>query len=58
MKQIIFKSEKKAKKYEIRASKDYGVYRQGELIRTVITDNIDELIGGEWHGLATAKVIG
>ena len=43
MKSIIFKSEKNAKVYEIRSAKDQGVYKAGELIRTVKTDNINEL---------------
>jgi hypothetical protein len=40
---IIFKSEKNAKVYEIRSAKDQGVYKAGELVRTVKTDNINEL---------------
>lgn len=43
METIIFKSEKKAKVYEIRSSKDQGVYKMGELIRRVKTDNINKL---------------
>jgi len=43
MKTIIFKNEKKAKVYEIRSTKDQGVYKPGELVRTVKTDNINEL---------------
>ena len=43
MKTIIFKSEKNAKVYEIRSAKDQGVYKSGELVRTVKTDNINEL---------------
>lgn len=46
MKSIIFKSEKKAKCYEIRAAVDFGVYKQGGLIRRVRTDDIDQLNQG------------
>ena len=44
MKAIIFKNEKKAKVYEVRASKSFHIYSAGELIRIVKTDNINELI--------------
>ena len=44
MKTIIFKSEKKAKVYEVRSSKNQGCYKENELIRIVKTDNINELI--------------
>lgn len=44
MKKIIFKSELKAKTYEIRSSKNQGCYNAGELLRVVKTDNIDEVI--------------
>jgi hypothetical protein len=44
MKTIIFKSEKKAKVYEIRSAKAQGVYAAGELIRVVKTDDINQLI--------------
>ena len=40
----IFKSEKKAKVYEIRSAKAQGVYAAGELIRVVKTDDINQLI--------------
>lgn len=46
MKTIIFKSDKKAKLYEIKAAKDFGVYSMGELIRKVKTDDIDRLNEG------------
>ena len=39
----IFKNENKAKVYEIRSAKDQGIYKAGELIRTVKTDNIEKL---------------
>jgi hypothetical protein len=39
----IFKNENKAKVYEIRSVKDQGIYKAGELIRTVKTDNIEKL---------------
>lgn len=41
---IIFKSELKAKTYEIRSAKDQGCYKAGELLRVVKTDMIDEVI--------------
>jgi hypothetical protein len=44
MKAIIFKSEKKAKVYEIRSAKAQGIYAAGELIRVVKTDDINQLI--------------
>ena len=44
MKTIIFKSEKKAKVYEIRSAKNQGIYKAGELMRTVKTDDINELL--------------
>lgn len=54
MKTIIFKSEKKAKVYEIRSAKNQGIYKAGELIRTVKTDNINELLNdGQYEVTAT-----
>jgi hypothetical protein len=54
MKTIIFKSEKNAKVYEIRSAKDQGVYKAGELVRTVKTDNINELSqDGQYQFTAT-----
>lgn len=54
MKTIIFKSEKKAKVYEIRSAKNQGIYKAGELIRTVKTDNINELLNdGQYQVTAT-----
>lgn len=43
MKTIIFKSEKNAKVYQVISAKAQGVYAQGEVIRTVKTDNIEKL---------------
>lgn len=43
MQTIIFKSEKKAKVYEIRSAKAQGVYIAGELMRIVKTDAIEKL---------------
>ena len=40
---IIFKSEKKAKVYEIRSAVKQHIYSVNELIRIVKTDNINEL---------------
>lgn len=54
METIIFKSEKKAKVYEIRSAKNQGIYKAGELIRTVKTDNINELLNdGQYEVTAT-----
>lgn len=51
---IIFKSEKKAKVYEIRSAKNQGIYKTGELMRTVKTDNINELLNdGQYEVRAT-----
>lgn len=51
---IIFKNEKKAKVYEIRSAKDQGVYKAGELIRRVKTDNIEKLNeNGQYQVIAT-----
>jgi len=44
MQTIIFKSENKAKIYELRAAKTEGVYKQGELIYKVKTDDVSKLI--------------
>jgi len=40
----IFKSEKKAKVYEIRSAKAQGIYSANELVRVVKTDDINQLI--------------
>ncbi len=40
---VIFKNENKARVYEIRSAKNQGVYKAGELIRKVKTDNIAKL---------------
>jgi hypothetical protein len=44
MKVVIFKSEKKAKVYEIRSAINQGCLKAGELIRVVKTDDIKQLI--------------
>lgn len=41
---IIFKSEKKAKVYAIRAAKAHGVYGKNELMRYVKTDIVEKCI--------------
>lgn len=56
MKTIIFKSEKKAKVYEIRSSKNQGIYNQGELIRRVKTDNINELNKNSQYEVTVTEV--
>ena len=40
---IIFKNEKKAKVYEVRAAKQFHIYSTGELIKRVKTDKIEKL---------------
>jgi hypothetical protein len=40
---IIFKNEKKAKVYEVRAAKPFHIYSAGELIKRVKTDKIENL---------------
>ena len=53
MKTIIFKSEKKAKVYEIRSAKIQGFYKENELMRTVKTDKIENLINdGQYQEIA------
>lgn len=50
----IFKNENKAKVYEIRSAKNQGIYKAGELIRTVKTDNIEKLNeNGQYQVTAT-----
>lgn len=44
MKTIIFKSEKKSKIYFVISEMDQGIYKKGELIQTIKTDNIDAAI--------------
>ncbi|MCB0451051.1 MAG: hypothetical protein KDC97_13120 [Confluentibacter sp.] len=56
MKTIIFKSEKKAKVYEIRSTKNQGIYKAGELIRTVKTDNINELLNDGQYEVTAAEI--
>ena len=43
MNTIIFKNEKKAKVYEVRAAKSFHIYSEGELINRVKTDKIEKL---------------
>ena len=56
MKTIIFKSEKKARVYEIRSAKDQGVYKAGELVRTVKTDNIKEVIQDDQYQFTAIEI--
>ena len=56
MKTIIFKSEKKAKVYEIRSAKNQEIYKAGELIRTVKTDNINELLNDGQYEVTAAEI--
>jgi len=52
----IFKSERKAKIYEIRSSKNQGIYLKDELIRTVKTDNINEIINGLQYEVKSIEI--
>lgn len=52
----IFKSEKKAKIYEIRSSKNQGIYSENELIRIVKTDNINEIINGLQYEVKSTEI--
>lgn len=56
MKTIIFKSEKNAKVYEIRSSKNQGVYKKDELVRTVKTDNINNVISDSQYEYITKQI--
>ncbi len=56
MKTIIFKNEKNAKVYEIRSAKAQGVYADGELIRIVKTDNINELTNDEQYEVTATQI--
>ena len=50
----IYKNENKAKVYEIRSAKDQVIYKAGELIRKVKTDNIEKLNeNGQYQVTAT-----
>lgn len=56
MKNIIFKSEKKAKVYEIRSSINQGVYSKNELIYKVKTDNIDSVINDTQYQVTATEI--
>jgi len=56
MNTVIFKSEKNAKVYEIRSVKQQGVYNAGELIRTVKTDNINEVTNGIQYEVRATEI--
>jgi hypothetical protein len=53
---IIYKSEKKAKTYEIRSAKNQGVYSENELIRTIKTDNINEVINDTQYEVRAIEI--
>lgn len=53
---IILKSEKNAKVYEIRSAKNQGIYKAGELIRTVKTDNINEITNGLQYEVTATEI--
>ena len=56
MKTIIFKSEKNAKVYQVISAKAQGVYAQGEIIRTVKTDNIEKLNNDGQYQVITKEI--
>ena len=56
MKTIIFKSEKKAKVYEIRSLLTQGVYSKNELIFKVKTDNIDSIINDTQYKVTANEI--
>ena len=56
MNTIIFKSEKKAKVYEIRSAKIQGCYGNGELIRIVKTDNINNLTNDQQYEVTATEI--
>ena len=53
---VIFKSEKKAKVYEIRSAKAQGVYAADELIRKVKTDNINEIVNDTQYQVKAIEI--
>jgi len=53
---LIFKSEKKAKVYEIRSAKKQGVYSANELIRIVKTDNINQVTINSYHEVIATEI--
>jgi hypothetical protein len=53
---IIFKSEKKAKVYEIRSVKAQGVYSAGELMRRVKTDNINSVLNDTQYQVTATEI--
>ena len=56
MKTIIFKSEKKAKFYEVRSLINQGVYSKNELIFKVKTDNIDSIINDTQYQVTATEI--
>lgn len=48
MKTIIFKSEKNAKTYKEISLETAGIYNEGEVIRTVKTDKIENLENSQY----------
>ena len=56
MKTIIFKSEKKAKIYEVRSLINQGVYSKNELIFKVKTDNIDSIINDTQYQVTATEI--
>jgi hypothetical protein len=56
MKTIIFKSEKKAKIYEIRSAKTEGVYKAGELMQILKTDDIESATTGHQYEITATKI--
>lgn len=56
MKTIIFESVEDAKVYEIRSAKAQGIYKAGELVRIVKTDDIDEVLDDGQHQLIATEI--
>ena len=56
MKTIIFKSEKKAKNYEVRSLTNQGVYSKNELIFKVKTDNINLIINDTKYKVTAIEI--
>jgi hypothetical protein len=53
---IIFKSEKNAKVYEVRSSKNQGIYSANELVKNVKTDNIENIINDTQYEYTATEI--
>lgn len=56
MKQIIFKNAKKAKKYKIISTEDQGCYKKGEVIRSVETDDINQILSDVQYRISAEEI--